>query len=280
MRLVSGFVLAAALSVIACGGGGGSSLKVGADGGEAEGGSGGVIPGVRGNGGGAFGGVGTGGAGGNAGGAGGSGGGAGGASGGAGGTAAPDALPGSDGPGAGADGGTATPDAPVDRPRDSAPRDTVSGPADVTTTPDLAPPRDTSPPQPDTAPPGPCSNGTCNNFESQYQAALTRARSCNINLKGQCLQTTNGGLGCPGCKLWVNSTIELDSIRQMWTSAGCGQCIRHCPAVACRALTGGLCRSGRLASPPEPMEGDPTFLIIPPPGDTGTCVDQSDPMTF
>jgi hypothetical protein len=47
-----------------------------------------------------------------------------------------------------------------------------------------------------------------------------------------------------------------------------------CPAIACRALTTGVCHSKMLAAP-EPPGGR-----LLPPAVTGMCIDQTDPVPF
>ena len=177
----------------------------------------------------------------------------------------PDAAP-------SADAGTTIGDAPVmasdaapsaDLPRDR-PLDTFK-PVDAVT------PVDSTPPSYDTA--DLCS-GTCQMYEDEYQAALVRARICTPNVKLQCQMTAGTGLKCLGCKVWVNSNVELDAIRMKWADAGCAKCTKLCPAIACRSLTTGICHSKMLAAQ------DPGDRILPPPMVTGTCLDQSDPVPF
>jgi hypothetical protein len=253
MTLLSRGALVVALLAMACGGGGGSGAnKPGATGGNT--GAGGApapgqeagTPPIRGNVGGAFGG---------------------GSDPDAGGSPQEDAAPVSgDGPTASVDTARA-----ADRPRD-----TSATPADAITQ------TDTGPVPPDASDSDPCATGgVCAMHEQAYTAALARARVCNPTLKLQCQMTSNSGLRCPGCKLWVTSNVELNDIRAKWTAAGCQVCVKQCPAIACRAITTGVCHSKMLAAPEEsgaaPPPGD---RIIIPPMNTGTCIDQSDPVLF
>jgi hypothetical protein len=140
---------------------------------------------------------------------------------------------------------------------------------------------DTAAPGPDMGTAGQCgTGGVCDKLEDDFRAALARARSCNPLVKLQCQMTSASGLSCPGCKVWVNSNVELNAIRAMWNDAGCQVCRRLCPAIACRAITTGTCHSKMLAAPPEPDPGAPVDRIIVPPMTTGTCIDQSDPVPF
>jgi hypothetical protein len=177
--------------------------------------------------------------------------------------AAPDAAVAGDTPAAGVD---AAPDLPHDRPRDV----TLTPTDGVVLVVDSAPAADAS-----ADPCGP--GGTCEMLESEYVAALARARICNTSLKMQCQMTTGTGLRCPGCKVWVNSTVELDALRAKWNAASCQTCSKMpCPQYACRALTTGICHSSMLAAQ-DPM--DPG-RILPPPMLKGSCIDQSDPVPF
>jgi len=174
----------------------------------------------------------------------------------------PDAgVVGSDGP---APGGT---EAGRDLPADHSftPLDAISVVADSAT------------PGPDLGGPDPCNGGACEKLENDFRAALTRARMCNPTLKSQCLMTSATGLRCSGCKVWVNSNVELNAIRAMWNNAGCQTCPKMCPAIACRNITTGTCYSRTLPYQEDP---DQARIILPPGGATGTCVDQSDPVPF
>jgi hypothetical protein len=143
-------------------------------------------------------------------------------------------------------------------PADAPPRDTA---ADLAAGPD-------SPP--DTAPADMCgSGGSCDMLASDYTAAISRAQSCNVSVKGQCAQQRPRDLWCGGCSLWVNTTAELDAIRAKFTDGGCGKCRRFCPAIACRLLTGGVCR----VRGPLPGPGAPAPII----GEAGICADENDP---
>jgi hypothetical protein len=178
----------------------------------------------------------------------------------------PDAQVPTDGPQVAVDGADPQDDGPSVR-RDAArPRDLATA-IDIASTPDLGPGVE--------AGANVCGDGTCEAFATQYTAALARARVCNAVVKAQCGATASTSLACAGCKVWVNSTVELDAIRAQWTGAGCVKCVKACPAIACRALTTGVCHSKMLAAPPG--DGD---KIAPPPATLGTCIDQSDPVTF
>ena len=178
-------------------------------------------------------------------------------------SAAPDAVAAGDTPVPSAD---AAPDLPHDRPRDV----TFTPTDGVVLVVDSAPAADVS-----ADPCGP--GGTCDMLESQYGAALVRARICNATVKMQCQMTTTAGLRCPGCKVWVNSTVELDALRAKWSAASCQTCSRMpCPQYACRLLTTGICHSNMLAAQ-DPR--DPPG-IVQPPVLKGTCIDQSDPVPF
>jgi hypothetical protein len=170
-------------------------------------------------------------------------------------------VPTGDAPAAAADGA-------LDLARDR-PRDTNLTPIDgVTLVPDSASPADLSG--------DPCA-GLCDMYETDYKAALVRARVCNPSGKLQCQMTAATGLHCAGCKVWVTSTVELADIRAQWMSAGCQSCKVLCPLIACRALTTGVCHSKMLAAQ-DP--NDPGARVLPPPVVTGTCLDQSDPVPF
>jgi hypothetical protein len=155
-------------------------------------------------------------------------------------------------------------DARPDLGRDLA-RDTSFTPVDAVTLADAGPGADLSS--------DPCA-GICQTYETEYAAALARARSCNPGLKLQCQMTATSNLKCGGCKIWVTSTVELTGIRMKWADAGCQTCKVLCPAIACRALTTGVCHSKMLAAQ------DPPGGQILPPTVMGTCSDQADPVPF
>jgi hypothetical protein len=145
-------------------------------------------------------------------------------------------------------------------------RDTHLTPVDAVTIADLASADSST---------GSCAS-TCDMLESDYKAALVRARMCNPVSKLQCQMSAATGLGCAGCKVWVNSTVELADVRAKWIAAGCNTCQKVvCPQIACRALTTGVCHSKMLAAQDPP--GD---RILPQPTIIGTCIDQSDPVPF
>jgi hypothetical protein len=252
MTLLSRGALVAALLAVGCGGGGGGgSSKPAGTGGNT--GAGGApppgqeagTPGTRGGGGGAFGGGSDPDAG--------------------GGPSEEDAAP------VTGDGPTVSADARLANDR---PRDTSFTPVDAVTPADSASP-------PDMGGPGSCgTGGVCEMYEGEFTAALARARVCNPTLKLQCQMTSATQLGCSGCKVWVNSNVELDAIRTKWNAAGCQTCRRLCPAIACRPVTTGVCHSKMLAAPQEPEADPPVEHIVVPPMYTGTCIDQSDPVPF
>jgi hypothetical protein len=160
---------------------------------------------------------------------------------------------------------SATVDATPDLARDRS-RDTSFTPVDAVTAVDSGASGDLS---------SDLCSGTCAMYESEYAGALVRARVCNPIAKLQCQMTASTGLHCPGCKIWVTSTVELADIRAKWAGAGCQTCSNIlCSQIACRALTTGVCHSRMLAAPP-----DPGMPIIGPPIQTGSCLDQSDPTT-
>jgi hypothetical protein len=168
------------------------------------------------------------------------------------------------------DGGLTPGDAPVmaadaalDLPRDR-PRDTTLTPVDAVSQVDSAPAGDS----------GDLCSGACQKYEDEYQAALVRARTCTPNAKLQCQMTAGADLKCPGCKVWVNSNVELDPIRMKWSDAGFAKCTKLCPQPCTRMVTMGICHSKMLAAP------DPGDRILPPPMVTGTCIDQTDPVPF
>jgi hypothetical protein len=244
MTWLSRGALVAALLAAGCGGNGssGTNKPTGIGGGNDDGGTPAPgqeagTPGTRGGGGGPFGGNETDG----------------------GGAVSPDTSVGpADGPTPGLDAGR---DLPADR--SFTPIDAVS----------MA---DSAPPAPDMGGPDPCNNPTCEMLESSFRDALIRARMCNPTLKSQCLMTSASGLRCAGCKVWVNSNVELNGIRAMWNSAGCQTCPRMCPAVACGTITKGTCYSRTL---PYQEEEDQAHIIAPPPAN-GTCIDETDPVPF
>jgi hypothetical protein len=104
--------------------------------------------------------------------------------------------------------------------------------------PDAAVPQDATAAQ--DAAPGTCdSGGICQSLETQYAAALARARACSPKLVGQCAQAAPTGLACGGCELWVNDKAELNTIKVKWdAAAGCTTCKRLCPLIRCLALDG------------------------------------------
>jgi hypothetical protein len=186
-------------------------------------------------------------------------------------------VPGRRGGGGGAfgggedDGGASSSDAAPMVPPDARPDLAL---ADRPTKPDVSMPSpDLAPPAPDATGTNICNDGTCNTFETEYAAALTRARSCSVNVKAQCSAKVSSSLRCAGCESWVNSTVELDQIRAQWAATGCAKCAAPCPAIACRALSTGVCNAKRLAAPGP---GD----IVVPPAMLGTCADMNDPVLF
>jgi hypothetical protein len=154
-------------------------------------------------------------------------------------------------------------------------RDVATAPdARPDATPDLAPAVDRAPdvaPMPD----GPVelcgAGGMCATIEADYIKALQRARTCDPMAKNQCGQSRATTLGCPGCSAWVTSAVEVDSIRAQWDAAGCAQCKRICPLIACKLPTVGECRTGRGGPVAAPDR------ILPPGGLLGTCWDKTDP---
>ena len=254
MNWLSRGALVAALLAVGCGGGGGGSGtnkpagvggSTGAGGAPPPGQEAGT-PGTRGGGGGAFGGGSDPDAG--------------------GGSPEEDAAP------VNGDGSTVSADARLSNDR---PRDTSFTPVDAVT------PADSASPAPDAGNANGCdTNGICAMYEADFRNALTRARACNPMLKLQCQMTSATSLSCSGCKVWVNSSVELDAIRTQWNDAGCQKCQRVCPAIACRAVTTGVCHSKMLAAPPEPETEPVMEQIVVPPMYTGTCIDQSDPVPF
>ena len=235
MRSLSRCASVVALFLLACGGKGSSSNVASTigDGAASEGDEAGV-PGRRGGGGGAFGGSEDGGAPDDG--------------------AASDAVVGADAPIVVVlDGGRDRP------PRDNAAATDLSGSPDVIAVTDVA------------TTGNPCADGTCDAFETDYQTALARARSCTPGTKVQCQVVAPTGLRCPGCGAWVNSRVELDDLRTKWTNAGCAKCSsKFCPLIACPVMSSGTCSLRRLASP-----GDNANLVPQPPVEMGVCTEQN-----
>lgn len=83
----------------------------------------------------------------------------------------------------------------------------------------------------------------CGDLQSQYAAALSAARSCDIGGTAQCQQLVAESLSpcLNNCKTYVNDTTTLDPIAQRWQAAGCGNVVVLCPAIACLQPTSGIC---------------------------------------
>jgi hypothetical protein len=90
------------------------------------------------------------------------------------------------------------------------------------------------------------STPTCSELYSQYQVALSLAKTCSLGAAGQCEHM--GALVNPGCLSMcmtpVNDTSMLDRLLPEWRDAGCETSpIRTC-AAGCLTYLGGTCVSG------------------------------------
>jgi hypothetical protein len=175
-------------------------------------------------------------------------------------------LPGG-GDGAAPDGALDGGSAPDARPADRAPDLARDLAADLLASPDMAPP-------PADGASDVCgAGGICATYEGDYVLALRRARTCDPTLKAQCALSRPTSLGCSSsCSAWVTSAVELDALRTKYTEAGCAQCKRVCPLIACQLPTMGVCRVNR-----GPVAAAAPDRILPPVGGLGMCFDVNDP---
>ncbi|HVY40507.1 MAG TPA: hypothetical protein VHM31_21360, partial [Polyangia bacterium] len=90
---------------------------------------------------------------------------------------------------------------------------------------------------------------TCAQLESAYATALTAAKACTIGAGMQCRQLADNSIACPGCKVYVNDTTELASLKAQWTSSGCALTRGVCPAIACVVPSPASCVSNVTTRP-------------------------------
>ena len=70
----------------------------------------------------------------------------------------------------------------------------------------------------------------CSVLEKEYQAALTRARSCSPKQEGQCQVQVSSALAC-GCPTYVNTGAEqLATLVKEYQKLNCA---RFCPQILC-----------------------------------------------
>src|SRR6185312_15233411 len=82
---------------------------------------------------------------------------------------------------------------------------------------------------------------SCSQLETDYSDALATAKSCTLGAPDQCKQLVDTSISCPGCKVHVNDTTDLDALTARWTDAGCAQTRAPCPAIACIATLPASC---------------------------------------
>jgi hypothetical protein len=84
---------------------------------------------------------------------------------------------------------------------------------------------------------------SCSTLVSEYAAVLIGARSCTAGAAGQCGQEVPSSLSpcSSGCTELVTDRIVLDTIRQEWEAAGCGNAPVLCPLIACSPAVSAAC---------------------------------------
>jgi len=90
---------------------------------------------------------------------------------------------------------------------------------------------------------------SCAQIESAYATALTAAKDCTVGAGLQCRLLADTSIACPGCKVYVNDTTELASLKAQWTSAGCALSRGVCPAIACVVPSPASCVSSSATRP-------------------------------
>ncbi|MBK7860656.1 MAG: hypothetical protein IPJ65_19055 [Archangiaceae bacterium] len=98
---------------------------------------------------------------------------------------------------------------------------------------------------------GAAGGASCNQLESDYDAALSAAKRCNpTSLVNPCTGTRSNGVGC-GCPTFLDPahTGPLDALQNRYADAGCmpGACPRCVPVDAgvCVAFDAGAPSEGR-----------------------------------
>ncbi len=81
--------------------------------------------------------------------------------------------------------------------------------------------------------------GACSAIEREWNDAVRKDQACSPGIS-QCATQVNG-IGCGGCPVLVNGTVNTDAVRKKWQDAGCARCIRICPAILCVAPGRGVC---------------------------------------
>jgi hypothetical protein len=87
---------------------------------------------------------------------------------------------------------------------------------------------------------------SCADLASQYRTALTAARSCVLNARGQCTQMVNADLSpCGSCQIFVNDATALNALKAQWLQAGCDRNESiPCALIACAQPRAGECVAG------------------------------------
>jgi hypothetical protein len=102
---------------------------------------------------------------------------------------------------------------------------------------------------------------SCSQLENDYSDALVTSKSCTLGATDQCKQLVDSSISCPGCKVYVNDTTDLDAIKARWTDAGCAQMRSPCPAIACVATLPAVCSA--TSNGPGPGSGATCAMAQP-----------------
>jgi hypothetical protein len=83
----------------------------------------------------------------------------------------------------------------------------------------------------------------CGTFASEYAAVLIGARTCTAGAVSQCGQQVPTSLSAcsSNCTEFVTDSSVLNSIRDEWKTAGCGNVPVACPLFVCATAAGAAC---------------------------------------
>jgi hypothetical protein len=84
---------------------------------------------------------------------------------------------------------------------------------------------------------------TCDDIATAYSNEIPNAKACSTADPGACGIKVSRSLGClSGCSTFVDDDTQLKIISDRWKNTGCDKLPRACPAIACLAVTGAVCK--------------------------------------